>query len=173
MTILIAFATIEGQTEKIAGFVADTVREHGHDVWLMDTTDRTAPVSFDGVDRVVLAASVHERKHPKPFEVFLTAHAEDLAARPCLLLSVSLSAAFPEGMEEAHEYVVEMKMRTGLKTSAEVLVPGAIRTHRYDYYARQVLRHVVMRGKDYDDSQTEHEFTDWDALKMEVVRFLG
>ncbi|NNE80850.1 MAG: protoporphyrinogen oxidase [Silicimonas sp.] len=173
MTVLVAFATIEGQTGKIAGFVDELVREAGQETELVDTSERTTDVSFDNVDKVILAAPVHERKHPKPFEVFLSGHASELADREVLLLSVSLSAAFPEGMKEAHEYVVEMKMRTGLDPTAEVLVGGAIRTHRYDYYAQQVLRHVVLRGRDYDPGQSEHEFTDWDAIRMEVTRFLG
>ena len=173
MTTLIAFATIEGQTGKIARFVEDVLSDAGRDFEVVDTSDRTTDASFEGIEKVILAAPVHERKHPKPFEVFLTAHGEDLASREVLMLSVSLSAAFPEGMSEANEYLIEMKMRTGLQPAAEVLVAGAIRTHRYDFYAQQVLRHVVMRGKDYDPQQSEHEFTDWDALKMEVERFLG
>ena len=173
MTILIAYSTIEGQTGKIARFVEKLARDRGHEVQIFDTSDEIAEVDFEGVEKIVLAAPVHERKHPKPFEVFLSAHAGDLADREILLLSVSMSAAYPEGIKEANEYVVEMKMRTGLHPAGEVLVAGAIRTHRYDYYATQVLQHVVMRGRDYDPSQNEHEFTDWDALKMEVSRFLG
>lgn len=173
MTILIAFATIEGQTGKIARFVESHVRDQGHEVQFVDTSDEIAEVLFEGVEKIILAAPVHERKHPKPFEVFLSAHGSELAERETLLLSVSLSAAYPEGVKEANEYVVELKMRTGLHPTAEVLVAGAIRSHQYDYYATQVLQHVVMRGRDYDPSQTEHEFTDWDALKMEVSRFMG
>ena len=126
MTVLIIYSTIEGQTGKIANFVADRVRDAGEEVRLLDA-DETEEAEFADVDKAVLAAPVHERRHPRAFEAFLTAHAKDLQARPTLLLSVSLNAAFPEGMEEALDYVTEMTMRTRLEPTATVLVPGAIR----------------------------------------------
>ena len=173
MSVLIVFATVEGQTGKIARFAENQIRNRGLEVVLVDTADLTKPVSFEGVDKVILAASVHERRHPKPFEIFLSAQQKELAERETLLLSVSLSAAFPEGIEEAREYVIEMKMRTGLVPDAEALVAGAVRTNRYDYYATQVVRHVVLRGRDFDPSVGEHEFTDWRALEVELSSFLG
>ncbi|MEP0564824.1 MAG: flavodoxin domain-containing protein, partial [Paracoccaceae bacterium] len=118
-------------------------------------------------------ASVHERRHPKPFEMFLSARPEKLAHLPTLLLSVSLSAAFEEGLEEAQEYVEEMEMRTGVQHDKTLLIAGAIRTSRYDYYALQVVRHIIMRGKDYDPSVSEHEFTDWEALGAELEGFVA
>lgn len=173
MTILIAYATIEGQTGKIARFIDDTLTTAGHRTRLVDAGDKRAEVSFDGVDRVILAASVHERKHPKTFEVFVAANASALNARPVLLVSVSLSAAFPEGHEEAEDYATEMCMRTGLEPDQTALVAGAVRTGKYDYYATQVLRHVVLRDREFDPSAEEHEFTDWGELKKTVAGFLA
>ncbi|MEM9584125.1 MAG: flavodoxin domain-containing protein [Pseudomonadota bacterium] len=172
MTILIAYATIEGQTGKIARFLHDRLTGLGHDVRLVDVGDRLATVPFDGVDQVILAAPVHERRHPKNFEVFLSGSVLALAQRRCMLLSVSLSAAFEEGHAEAQDYVAEMLMRTGLEPDAVALVAGAVRIGRYDYYATQVLRHVVMRGRAYDVAEGDHAFTDWDALEADVMRFL-
>ena len=172
MKVLILYATVEGQTRKIAEFAADEVCARGCDVVMVDAADRTAPVSFDGIDRVILAGSVHERRHPKTLEVFLTASRRELAECPTLLLSVSLSAAFPEGLEEARDYLTEMEMRTGFTPTAEALVAGAVRTREYDYFASQVLRHVVLRGRDYDPGEGEHEFTDWTALAKTIADFL-
>ena len=172
MSILIAYGTIEGQTRKIAEFVAREARELGFEADLFDTADRIAEVSLDGVDIVILAASVHERRHPKPFEVFVSGQRKELAKRRVLLLSVSLNAAFRDFREEAQDYVDEMKLRTGLECEATELVPGAVRPESYDYYAAQVLRHVVLRGKDFDAAAKAHEFTDWDALRARVRGFL-
>ncbi|MGC3937283.1 flavodoxin domain-containing protein [Roseobacter sp. EG26] len=172
MTTMIVYATIEGQTGKIARFVEDQLRRQDIAVQVVDAGDKAVSVSFEGVDKVILAASVHERRHPKPFEVFLTAHRHELAPIDTLLLSVSLSAAFPEGLEEAREYVIEMNMRTDMKADRDVLVAGAVRTNQYDFYARQVLRHVVLRDKDFDPNVEEYEFTDWDALAVEVSKFI-
>jgi menaquinone-dependent protoporphyrinogen oxidase len=172
MTVLIVFATVEGQTGKIVRFIEEEVRSDGCHVALFDTANRAAPVSFDGVDKVILAAPVHERRHPETFEVFITAHGPSLAGRETLLLSVSLSAAFPAGMEDAEDYVREMEMRTGFTPTETALVAGAVRSDCYDYFAQQVLRHVVLRGRDYDPGQGSHEFTDWPALSRTVSDFL-
>jgi hypothetical protein len=56
---------------------------------------------------------VHERRHPKTFEVAIGAAKQDLARIPTLMMSVSLKAAFPEGLEEAQGYLTKMDLRTG------------------------------------------------------------
>ena len=76
-------------------------------------------------------------------------------------------------MEEAQDYVDELKMRTELDPDGEILVAGAIRSRSYDYFATQVLRHVVLQGRNYDPSVQEHEFTDWETLEDEILSFLN
>ncbi len=172
MAVLIAYGTIEGQTGKIAKIVEKQVREAGEDVVLFDTADKTGELSFDGIDKAILAASVHERRHPKTFEIFTSANHMVLSELPTLLLSVSLKAAFDDGQEEAQDYADEMKLRTGLNPDSELLVAGAIHADSYDYYASQVLHHVVLEGKKFDPSVRDHEFTDWNELATSVADFL-
>lgn len=172
MTVLILYATHEEQTGRIARFVDAELRKAGHDTRLVDVSDATAEVAFDGCGTVILAAPVHERRHPEPFEVLLAGQRAALGERRTLMLSVSLSAAFPEGIEEAGEYLTEMEMRTGFTPDAQALVAGAVRTRKYDYFASQLVRHVVLRGRDYDPNRGEHEFTDWDALRVTLGDFL-
>jgi menaquinone-dependent protoporphyrinogen oxidase len=173
VTVLILFATVEGQTRKIARFAEEVVRKAGLDIVLVDATDKAASVSFEGIDKVILAAPVHERRHPKTFEVLLAANRQAFAACSTLLISVSLNAAFPEGLEEAREYLTELEMRTGFEPDAEALVAGAVRSGSYDYFASEILRHVVLRGKDYDPGAGSHEFTDWTALRATISAFIA
>ncbi|MDJ1017885.1 MAG: flavodoxin domain-containing protein [Paracoccaceae bacterium] len=172
MAVLIAFATIEGQTGKIARFVEAEVQRRGMEAVLADVSDETVDIDFEGVDKVVLAAPVHERRHPRDFEAFVSGQLEALGARKTLLLSVSLNAAFEEGREEAGEYLVEMKMRTGLEPDAEALVAGAVRVESYDFYSDQVVRHVILRDHDYNVTEGSREFTDWEALSKVLEGFL-
>ena len=171
MTVLVIYETTEGQTEKIARFVADQSRRLGNDTVLIEAGGLES-ISFDGVGAVILAAPVHQRRHPRKFEALLEAHKDALATVKTLMLSVSLSAAFPEGHAEAEEYLVEMKMRTGLNPDAEALVAGAVRTEKYDYFALQVVRHVILRDRDIDTPTGDHESTDWRALERTVEAFL-
>jgi len=173
MNVLIVFATIEGQTGKVARFIECEIQKAGHEAFIFDVSEETQSNSFEGVDKVVLAAPVHERRHPKSFEVFLASQRHELEARQTLLISVSLSAAFEDGLEEANDYVVEMKMRTGFTPDTEVLVAGAVRSDSYDYFQSQVVRHVVLRDRNYDPGKSEQEFTDWHALSATLMDFLS
>lgn len=173
MTVLILFASVEGQTQKIADFVAAEVERAGHETSVVDASDNLAEVSFKDFDTVILAAPVHERRHPPNFELILTVSKADLAARRTLMLSISLGAAFPKLMEEAREYLHEMKLRTGLKPDAEALVAGAVRPSSYGYYESQVLQHAVLRDQDINPNTQEQEFTDWGALAGTIAEFVS
>ncbi|WP_071797020.1 flavodoxin domain-containing protein [Natronohydrobacter thiooxidans] len=172
MDIVILFETVEGQTGKIVGVVAEQARDLGHRVTLCDTAQKTVNGALNGADRVILAAPVHERRHPRSFEAALVAARAELAARPTLMLSVSLKAAFPDGLEEARDYLIEMEMRTGLRPTQEVLVAGAVRLNAYDYYERQIVRHVALAGHEVALGESGREFTDWSALEAQVAAFL-
>lgn len=165
MSLLVIYESFEGQTKKIAEYVAE--RTSGK---LIAANDLVPP-DFDSAEAVILAAPVHQRRHPETFEAVLIANAAALAERRTLMLSVSLNAAFDEGLEEAVEYLIEMKMRTGLEPDTEALIGGALRLEKYDYFSMQVIKHVVMRGRSFDASRKVHDFTDWDALAKTVDAF--
>ena len=172
MEILIVYETVEGQTRKIVEFFEERIRSAGHAVRLFNTQDKLGEVSFDGVDKVILAAPVHERRHPKGFEVFVSTSRDALKARQTLLISVGLKAAFPEGQEEAQDYLTEMKMRTDFEPDREVLAAGAVRTSSYSYFESQVVQDVVLGDRQVDLIDGVREFTDWDALGVEIDKFL-
>jgi len=172
MKILIVYASVEGQTAKIADFAAEYITQAGHDVVLANADD-PATIDFQNTDAVVLAAPVHQRMHPKTFEAFIEASKSALAQHRTLLISVSLSAAFPEGLRDAEKYIEELKTRTGFEPDAELMIAGAVRITQYDYFAMQLIQHVVLRDRDYDVSAGEQEFTDWKALKAGVFEFVG
>ncbi len=171
MRTLIIFGTVEGQTGKIARFVGDCVRESGGEAVLCDAT-QDEPV-FERADKIILAGSVHERRHPKAFETLISQHRDAIAERPTLLLSVSLSAAFQDRIDEAQDYADEMKLRTGLNPTCELLVAGAIRTESYDDYAARVLQQIVLRGEEAVPAEKDHEFTDWFVLAAVVQDFIA
>lgn len=172
MTVLIAYGTIEGQTGKIAKFAADVAKELGQEVQLVDTAKMDGPLMLDGVTHVILAASVHERRHPRDFEAAVAAQRAELEERKTLMISVSMKVAFAEGQEDAEDYLKEMLMRTGLTPSDTALVAGAVRPSSYDYFQSEIVRHVVLSGQDVDPADGVSEFTDWDALRNKVTEFL-
>ena len=78
MQVSICHATVEGQTGNIVRFVADCVSGAGHTPLMFDVGDERAHADFDDIDRVILAAPVHERRHPRGFELRKEANIADL-----------------------------------------------------------------------------------------------
>ena len=172
MTVLIVFATVEGQTAKIAHFISNVAKKSGFDTRLINTDQLPGQVKLDDVDRVVLLAPVHERRHPASFEAFIASFKDELVKRKALVLSVGLKAAFASGREEARDYLTEMLLRTSFEPDASALVAGAVRPDSYGYFEKEIVKHVVLLGRKIDPRDGVREFTDWDELTSIVKGFL-
>lgn len=172
MNLLVIFETVEGQTGKVAEFVKTRSELAGHTVHLFDTLEATGHPDFEGVDKVIMAAPVHERRHPRNFEVLVASTADHLKSCPTLMISISLKASFAEGLSDAQDYVLEMKMRTQFEPDRVVLAAGAVRERSYDYFESQIVRQVVLEGRDVQLEDGVKEFTDWSALGNDVDEFL-
>ena len=170
MKILIAYGTSEGQTRKIAAAVAARVLELGHDAHLFDTAS-LEDIHVDSYDKIVVAGSVHQQQHQESVEVFVMASLAELQKRPTLFLSVSLSAAFSEGMLEAQSYVDAFFVSTGWKPTQSLLVAGALRYSEYDYFKEQIIEHVVLKGRRVEGPKGDYEFTDWETLSRAIDSF--
>jgi menaquinone-dependent protoporphyrinogen oxidase len=172
MKVLIAYATTEGQTRKIAEKIANQVRELGHVAELVDIDRKPHNIDVDDFDAVIVAASVHQHDHQDAIEVFAAACRAALNAKPTMFLSVSLSAAFDEGRGEAQECIARFIEQTGWTPGISLPVAGALRNEEYDYFQQQILEHVVLKNRKVDHPGQNHEFTDWKALADAVEAFL-
>jgi len=172
MKILIAFGTSEGQTRKIAEAIAARLRELRHDIHLYDTASSPADLHVGSFDKVIIAASVHQQGHQAPVEDFVVAKLAQLQKVPTLFLSISLSAAFPEGIPEAQSYVDALLKSTSWKPTQSFLVAGALRYTEYDYFKQQILEHVVLKGRQVEGRNGDHEFTDWASLFRTIETFV-
>ncbi len=173
MKILIAYATTDGQTLKIAEFMAERIRQAGHEAELFDTNSRRDDVDLDQFDKVIVAGSVHQLKHQKCLEIFVFAKREKLEAMPSMFVSVSLASAFPDAHYQAVEYCERFVSDTGWKPDKVAYVAGAVRHEDYGYFREQILEHLVLEGAHYDDLVDDHEFTDWQAVGEAVQSFLA
>ena len=172
MKVLIAYATTEGQTRKIAEKIAYQVGELGHVAELINTEHKHRDIHVDDFDAVIVAASVHQHEHQDAIEVFVVACRATLNAKPTMFLSVSLSAAFDEGRREAQDYIARFIEQTGWTPSISLPVAGALINEGYDYFQQQILEHVVLKNREVDHPERDHEFTDWKALADAVEVFL-
>lgn len=171
MDILIAYATTEGQTGKIARFCADRLAAQEHEPHLLH-------VEHGGEDMpdcaaAILAASVHIGKYQTALESFALRHAPRLNARPTLLLAVSLAAAGEDADEwdDLARIAEGFQARTGWRAGQVAQVAGAFRFSQYDFFRRLAMRWIAHQKGQQVDPQGEREYTDWAALGALVDEF--
>ena len=173
MNVLIVYGTSEGQTRKIAASMATHIRERGHQFELHDIAALASDLKLGTFDAFIIAASVHQEHHQETVTNFVFAHHEMLNTKPSALISVSLSAALEDEKTEAQKYVDRFVSVTGWQPRMTLLLGGALRFTKYDYFQEQFVKFVVMKRSGDPSPERDHEFTDWNALGDFVGRFLA
>jgi menaquinone-dependent protoporphyrinogen oxidase len=87
--VLVVYATVEGQSKKIATRIAADIRNAGFEATLADAR-RCLGITPPDYDGVVVVASVHMGRHPRSVERFVHEHCSWLQSRPSAFLAVSL-----------------------------------------------------------------------------------
>lgn len=171
MIVTIVFATVEGQTRRIAEAVAETVRATGHVAELVEAHPGER-FWLDEAAAAILCAPVHGGRYPPDFEALATDWAERLDRIPSAFVSVTL-AIIGDAKEqaEARQYTVDLEKHTGWHPGRVHHAAGALRYSAYDFFKRWVMRRVALdKGLPADADQ---EFTDWAALDAFVRDFLA
>lgn len=165
MKLLIGYATKEGQTRKIAQFVADRAVDSGHGVELLALED-AGDVALERFDAVLLAAPIHVGDYPKALIKFAAAHPDELAEHPSRFISVSLAAAGhdAEDWRQLDHILSDLSEATGWTPTDTFQVAGAYLPSEYDIFTRLIMKRIVS-AKDPDaDTSKDREYTDWKAL---------
>ena len=174
--VLVAFATREGQTRKIAEHVASTIRARGDEAELLDLRNGTRDdLDLTSFAAVVLAASVHLGRHEREMVEFVKAHRAELEQLPTTFLSVSLSEAGVEDMTapfdmrakaaiDVKKMIDDFCAATGFHPSRVWPVAGALMYSEYGALVRFVMRRIARHAGQSTDTAHDHEYTDWKGL---------
>ncbi len=164
--VLILYGTHEGQTRKIAGFVAERLKARGLAVTMRDAADLNEQAQLPPFDAVLVAASLHIGGFQKSVARAIARNAEAMAAKPNAFLSVSLSAAGDNeddwrGLEECLErFFVQAHWRPQHVEH----VAGAFRYTQYDFFKRLAMTNIAKQRGGPVDTSRDWELTDWDKL---------
>jgi len=164
-TVLVYYATGEGQTAKIARKIGETIKERGHEVTTVDAAAEPADLAIDDYDVVIVGASIHAGKEQLGIRDFVTANREALAGLPTAYFQVSLSAAADQTAEQAAEYVENFIEATGWQPDRIAQFGGALRFSEYGFLKRFMVKQVVKREWPELDTSQDAEFTDWQAVQ--------
>lgn len=174
--LAILYATREGQTRRIAGRLAETLRGRGFAVDVVDVV-RGVPAGFDLArhEAAIVVASIHIGKHAPEMTSFVRRHRAHLERMPTLFLSVSLSAAGAvdpnatakrraSASANRDEMIARFLRETGWTPAVVHPVAGALLYRQYGFFVRLMMRFISTIVGASTDTSRDHEYTDWGAV---------
>lgn len=166
LTVRVVYGTSEGQTQKIARFLAARLAERGHRLEVIEATGTPHAADPNRFDAIVIAASVHAGRYQPAVVEYVRGHLGEIDSHPNAFLSVSLSAASAKASDLAGlKQCVETFSRQTCWTPRIVHhAAGALRYRAYSLIERCALRFIAWRRGAPTDTRRDHELTDWDDL---------
>jgi len=180
MKIAILYATREGQTRRIAEYLAGAFQALDVIVDLHDLKKGTPDVEH--YDALVLAASVHIGSYEPEMVRFVKRHRDNLSH--AAFLSVSMSAAgvgdvqrTPEQRQAAQRELDAVLRRFVARTRWQPLhvehVAGALRYTKYNFLVRFVMKQISKASGGSTDTTRDHEYTNWAGLERFASKITG
>jgi menaquinone-dependent protoporphyrinogen oxidase len=182
-TLAVLYATREGQTRRIAGHMAASLRARGFTVSVHDVAVQL-PTGFDlaRCAGALLAASIHVGKHEREMIAFVKNHRIALERMPCTFLSVSLSEAGAEdpaatakrrqrATANVSKMIEKFLQKTDWKPNRVHAVAGALLYRQYGFPVRLMMRFIASLVGANTDTTRDHEYTDWRALDRYADEF--
>jgi menaquinone-dependent protoporphyrinogen oxidase len=164
------YATTEGQTRRIAEFIAMRLREHALESEAISVESPEAQrIDWGSVRAAALGASLHVGRHQRTAAAFAAANRDRLNACPSAFFSVSLAVVSkkPEDRQRARRAADEFVAAAGWKPRWTACVAGRLAYTKYGFLMRFVMRQIAKTEGASTDTGRDHEYTDWG----EVARF--
>ena len=176
MRILIAYASIEGQSEKIAHRIADTLERDGTNSILVNTRKHSDASWPEGCDGLIAGGPLHREHHPHELGQWLTDHRSDWTGLPTAFYSVSLSAASDrqQDQDDAQRVMSQFLDEVGMHPDMTATIAGALKYSRYGFFKKRIMRDIVKKsgGKELDMSR-DYEYTNWEQVDTFARDFLA
>lgn len=166
LRLLVAFATYDGHTAKIADRMALTLEHTGRVVELCDLARSHPERTLEDYDGVIAGGPLNVGKHPSQLVKFTSENLATLNTTPSAFFSVSLSAAGNDSQKgDATRCLNEFLEETGWKPSRSTIVAGALLYRKYGFIKRWMMKMIVKCGGTGDtDTSRNYVYTDWDAV---------
>lgn len=173
MNILILYATLEGQTAKIAEYMADDLRKKGHKVTTQAGEHLPATFNPDLYDAAIIGGPIHMGHYPRHLRNFVSQHRGWLNNVPsafftvCMAIKSQLSASRQEAVAYSENFIKE----TGWRPALMATFAGAVKYTQYNFITRFIMKRIAKREGGNTDTSHDHEYTDWDAVTRFTEQF--
>jgi len=170
--LLVVYGTTEGQTQKIAEYLAQEARALNYDCEIHNAEALPDNITISQFSKIVVAASVHMERHQASITQFVEKYRPDLEKLQAAFFSVSLSAAGnAEERYDAWEYTRRFLSAVNWRPAQVHIVAGALRFSEHDFFKRWAMRRLAKEKR--ADREHDYEYTDWSELWHFLKDFLG
>lgn len=159
---LVLYASHFGQTRAIARSIAERLRDHGHDVEVVDAKgpDVPPPTAYDVV---VLGSRIEMGRHAPEIRAYIVANRNELARRKTAFFSVSMAAA-NGGSSDPNGYLSALFDDVGWTPTKRVAIAGALPYRKYNWLLRMIMKRISRSAHHPTDTSRNHEATDWNQV---------
>lgn len=174
MEVPVFYVTSEGQTARIAERIVSILRERGLESASVNLRSEDAkPPSWERVKGAVLGASLHYTRYQREARRFVRHHRDELASRPSMFFSVSLSAASEQKSEVEAALGLAKKFcdRTGWQPDQLESFAGALAYTQYGWLTRFFMKRIAAAEGGPTDTSRDHELTDWSDVERAANEF--
>ena len=174
MNILIVFATKEGQTEKIAHFISEVIRHHGHQATTQLGEHLAKDFNTDNFDAAIIGGSVHMGKFPDYLKKFVIKHSDWLNQVPSAFFTVcmAINSVNEKEQEAAKSLGPDFLKNTNWQPTLMETFAGAVKYTQYGFITRIIMQQISKKEGGNTDTSHDHEYTDWNAVTRFTEQFL-
>jgi menaquinone-dependent protoporphyrinogen oxidase len=175
MKLLVAYATTDGMTARIAERIADSARTSGWQAEVIDTKAIPDHFQAGAYDAILLGASMHAQGYQRAAKRFVRRYREALRAHPCGFFSVCLSIASKNAEErEASRRIAERFGESlGWEPDAIEIIAGALTFSRYGFLRRTAMKYIARKEMGSVDATRDTVYTDWAAVDRFAREFVA
>ncbi|MBM5570068.1 MULTISPECIES: menaquinone-dependent protoporphyrinogen IX dehydrogenase [Deefgea] len=166
-TILIPYASHDGQAQRIATLLAEHLSNADLHCVLLDL-HQAAPEqnALQQASLIVLVAAVRYGKHLPAATRWLQRHRSILNTLALAVISVNLTARNREKCDlNRNTYLKKLLNQYAIKPIAACAIAGKLDYPRYRWIDRQMIRLIMLLTGGPTNPSVSTEFTDWHAVQ--------
>jgi menaquinone-dependent protoporphyrinogen oxidase len=173
MNILILYASLEGQTAKIAEVIADVLRNKEHQITIYSGDHLPTDFNLDSFEAAILGGSIHMGRHPRYLNKFVNHNLDWLNSNTSAFFTVcmGINSLQEKSRKEAAAYGEYFISDTGWLPALTATFAGAVKYTQYNFVTRIIMKMIARREGGSTDTSRDHEYTDWDAVTRFAEQF--
>lgn len=173
MNTLIVFASKQGQTEKIAERIAQTLRSKHIKAHTQSVEQLPAAFDIASYDAVIIGGPIHMGKYPKSLKKFVLTYRDWLNNHSSALFTVCMAIRSQKAgsRQQAAGFGEQFSRDTLWQPAVKDTFAGAVKYTQYGFLTRFIMKQISKHEGGSTDTTRDHEYTDWDAVDRFTDQF--